>query len=100
MDFRAGLDMSFDDGTGQLVVGIGSVAAADITVAILDNAVGTNETTLSLTLPFLIAAVLPDLGEGIGAFPIPGFFGMSLQAVEVSRSGSFYSLFTNLTPAP
>jgi hypothetical protein len=100
MDFRAGLNMTFDDLSGQLVVGIGSVAASDITVGILKNAVGTNETTLSLTLPFLIAAVLPSLGDSLGAFPIPGFFGLALEGVEVSRSGSFYSLFTDLTPAP
>jgi hypothetical protein len=100
LDFRAGLNMSFDNGTGQLVVGIGSVAPADITVAVLDNAINTNETSLQLSLPFLIASVLPELGEGLGAFPIPGFFGLSLNAVEVSRSSSFYSLFTNLAPAP
>lgn len=100
LDFRAGLDMDFDDATGQLVVGIGSVAPADITLAVLDNPINTNETSLQLSLPFLIATVLPELGSGLGAFPIPSFFGLSLQAVEVSRSGSFYSLFTNLTPAP
>lgn len=100
MDFRAGLGMSFDDLTGQLVVGIGSVTAQDITIAILDNLLGTNETTLSLTLPFLIAAVLPELGESLGAFPIPSFFGLTLQGVEVSRSGSFYSLFADMNPSP
>ena len=100
LDFRAGLDMDFDDATGQLVVGIGSVAPADITLAVLDNTINTNEASLQLSLPFLIASVLPELGSGLGAFPIPSFFGLSLQAVEVSRSGSFYSLFTNLTPAP
>jgi hypothetical protein len=100
LDFRAGLDMAFDDLTGQLVVGIGSVTPQDITVAILTNLVGTNEAQLTLSLPYLIASVLPELGESLGAFPIPGFFGLSLQAVEVSRSGSFYSIFADLMPAP
>ena len=100
LDFRAGLDMDFDNATGQLVVGIGSVAPTDITLAVLDNPINTNEASLQLSLPFLIATVLPELGSGLGAFPIPSFFGLSLQAVEVSRSGSFYSLFTNLAPAP
>jgi hypothetical protein len=100
LDFRAGLNMTFDDLSGQLVVGIGSVAPADITVAVLENTIGTNETSLSLSLPFLIAGVLPELGSGLGAFPIPSFFGLSLEGVEVSRSSSFYSLFTDLAPAP
>ena len=92
--------MSFDDATGQLVVTIGSVTPQDITVAMLVNLVGTNEAQLTLSLPFLIASVLPELGESLGAFPIPGFFGLSLEAVEVSRSGAFYSIFADLTPAP
>lgn len=100
LDFRAGLNMSFDNLTGQLVVGIGSVTPQDITVAILENLVGTSETQLALSLPYLIASVLPELGESLGAFPIPGFFGLSLRAVEVSRSGAFYSIFSDLAPAP
>ena len=100
MDFRAGLNMSFDNATGQLQVGIGSVTPADITVGVLDNAIGTNETSLALALPNLIAPVLPSLGENLGAFPIPGFFGLELAGVEVSRNGAFFSLFTNLVPAP
>ena len=100
MDFRAGLDMSFDDATASLVVGIGSVAPEDITVALLVNAIGTDEETLTMSLPFLIASLLPELGENLGAFPIPSLLGLSLEGVEVSRSGAFYSLFTDLSPAP
>jgi hypothetical protein len=99
LDFRAGLDMGF--AAGQLSFSISEVAPTDITVAILDNALGTNETTLSLTLPFLISSVLPSLGDSLGAFPIPGFFGMALQGVDVRRLDSgFYALFTDLVPAP
>ena len=100
IDFRAGLNMTFDNATGQLQVGIGSVTPADITVGVLDNVIGTNETSLSLALPSLIAPVLPSLGENLGAFPIPSFFGLELQGVEVSRNGAFFSLFTNLVQAP
>ncbi|MCL4686381.1 hypothetical protein KJ059_16710 [Myxococcota bacterium] len=100
IDFRAGLTMTFDNLTGQLQVGIGSVAPQDITVGILDNPINTNETSLSMALPFLIAPVLPSLGDNLGAFPIPGFFGLALEGVEVSRSGPFFSLFADLVPAP
>lgn len=100
LDFRAGLDMDFDDVTASLVVGIGSVTAQDVDVAIVYNGINTNETTLALTLPSLVAALLPELGSNLGAFPIPSLLGLSLHGVEVSRSGAFYSLFTNLAPAP
>jgi hypothetical protein len=100
IDFRAGLTMTFDNLTGQLQVGIGSVAPADIKVGILDNFINTNEPSLALALPDLIAPVLPSLGDNLGAFPIPGFFGLALEGVEVSRSGAFFSLFTKLVPAP
>src|SRR5690606_885859 len=55
VDFRAGLNMTFDDETGSLVVGIGSVTPADITVGVLDNPVNTNEATLGIVLPGLLA---------------------------------------------
>ena len=98
VDFRAGLDMSFAD--GSLSFSIGSVAPADITVGILENAVHTNENVLGVALPFVLAEALPSLGAGLAAFPIPSFFGLELQGLEVSRNGQFYSLFANLRPAP
>jgi hypothetical protein len=100
MDFRAGLDMSFDDATGSLTVGIGSVAPADVTVSILKNPVHTNESQLQLVLPALIAFILPDLGQSLGSFPLPSFLGLGLQGVEVSRTGQFYSLYANLVQGP
>jgi hypothetical protein len=100
IDFRAGLNMSFDDLTGQLQIGIGSVTPADVVVAVIENSVGTNEASLALALPSLLAPALPSLGENLGAFPIPSFVGLELEGVEVSRSGSFFSLFTNLVSAP
>ncbi len=100
IDFRAGLDLTFDDLTGSLVASIGSVVSQDITVAILENPVGTNEATLGVVLPVVLALVLPDLGAGIGEFPLPEFLGLQLQGVEVSRNGEFLSLFADLTPVP
>jgi hypothetical protein len=100
MDFRAGLDMSFDDATGSLAVGIGSVAPADVTVSILKNPVHTNEAQLQVVLPSLIAFILPQLGQSLGSFPLPSFLGLDLQGVEVSRTGQFYSLYANLVQGP
>jgi len=98
IDFRAGLDMGFSG--GALSFSIGSVTPSDITVGILENLVNTNENVLGVALPFVLAQALPSLGAGLAAFPLPTFFGLQLQAVEVSRNGQFYTLFANLAPGP
>ncbi|MDJ0869925.1 MAG: hypothetical protein QNK03_27785, partial [Myxococcota bacterium] len=72
----------------------------DITVALLDNFVNTNEAVLQIVLPNLLALVLPDLAAGLGSFPLPEFLGLQLQGVEVSRNGQFYSLFADLVSVP
>jgi hypothetical protein len=56
--------------------------------------------TLQSALPPLLEPVLPTLGSGLGAFPLPSFLGLALQSVEVSRTGGFLTLYANLAPAP
>jgi len=96
IDARAGLDLSFDDATSSLAFTVGS--ATDIRIAFLKNNIGVNEAGVVAVLNFLLPRLLPSLGEGLGAFPLPEFFGLSLQAVEVGRTGQFYSLYANLVP--
>jgi hypothetical protein len=100
IDFRAGLDMSFDQVASSLTVSIGSVTPGDITVAILENPINTNEAQLQVILPTLLAQVLPDLGEGLGAFPIPAFLGLQIVNGNVSRTSQFYTLAADLAAAP
>jgi hypothetical protein len=100
VDFRAGLGMGFDSATHQLAFSIGSIAPADVTVAILGNNINTSEGPLLLGLPTLLSEQLPAIGAGLANFPIPSFFGLQLQGVEVSRNGAFYTLFANLVPGP
>ena len=97
-DFKAGLGLGFDEATGSLLFSLESVAAQDITVSILRNTLGTNETYLQFALPIALEPVLPTLGEGLGAFPLPEFLGLQLSLVELARNGQFYSLFTDLVP--
>jgi hypothetical protein len=100
IDFRAGLAMTFDQVNSQLSISIGSVTPADITIGVLENPVNTNEATLSIALPNLLAVVLPELGAGLGAFPIPEFLGLQMTSGNVTRTGQFYTLTADLTPAP
>ena len=76
-------------------------ATSDITVAVVQNTLGVNETALEQdVLPPLIATLVPSLAGGLGSFPLPEFFGLNLSGLEVTRSGEFLSLYVNLVPAP
>jgi cysteine-rich repeat protein len=98
-DADIGFDMEFVSG------GLGFVLSeplpGDITVAILDNPLGVDEATLeNVILPPLISLLLPDLAGSLASFPIPSFLDLELEGIEVSRTGTFLSLYADLEPAP
>lgn len=94
IDATAGLDLSFDSQTSQLVFEVGSIGGLQI--SFLRNLVNANEANVATVLNFLLPDLLPALGDGLGAFPLPEFFGLMLQGVEVTRNGQFYALYANL----
>jgi|GEM_PF-2896065 len=96
VDFAAGFELLVDPATGQLAPTVSSLDPGDVTVAILDNLVQTDEATLQAVLPLLLAQALPSLGASLGSFPIPTFLDLELDPVEVSKSGQFMSIFANL----
>jgi hypothetical protein len=99
-DARLGMDLAFlPDGSG-LSITLAPPAAADLTMSVIYNPLGVNETQLEAVLPGLIRTQIPDLAGALAGFPLPQFFGLSLGGVEVSRSGQFISLYANLTPVP
>jgi len=100
VDFRGGLDLAFDNVTGELVFSITSVDAQDITIGLTENAIGTDVTSVSATLQQLLPLVLPDLADALGSFPLPQFLGLDIQAVAVENNGEFVSIFADLVPAP
>ena len=87
------------DGSG-LAITLASRRRPTSTMAVIDNPLGANEAQLEAVLPALIRPLIPELAGALSGFPLPQFFGLSLQGVEVSRNGQFLSLFANLTPAP
>jgi hypothetical protein len=94
LDARAGLGLTFDSVNSELSFSVGSVT--DLTIAFLQNFISTNETALASALSFILPELLPALGDGLGAFPLPEFFGLSLDGVEVARQGQFLTLFADL----
>jgi hypothetical protein len=94
IDMRAGLGLTFDNLTSSLAFSVASVS--DLTIAFLVNNISTNEGALANALSFVLPDVLPALGDGLGGFPLPQFFGLSLEGIEVSRQGQFLTLFADL----
>jgi cysteine-rich repeat protein len=100
LDATLGMDLAFlPDGSG-LSITIAPPLAGDVTIAIIGNPLGVNEATVEAVLPAIITPLIPSLAGALSGFPLPQFFGLQLQGVEVSRNGQFMSLFANLTPAP
>jgi cysteine-rich repeat protein len=96
-DANLGMNMSFAPGG----LGVSLVPGGTTTVAILYNPLGVDETNLETNvLPPLVDALLPQLAGSLSSFPLPSFFGLQLDGVQVSKNGDFLSLFANLTPAP
>lgn len=94
IDLRAGLGLTFDNQTSALAFSVASVS--DLVISFIVNNISANEASLAQVLGFLLPDVLPALGDGLGSFPLPQFFGLSLEGVEVSRQGQFLTLFADL----
>jgi hypothetical protein len=51
-------------------------------------------------LPTILGPLLPGLADALGNLPLPEFFGLNLQGVDVSRAGQHMAIFANLVPGP
>ncbi|MEN8159273.1 MAG: hypothetical protein ABFS41_04280, partial [Myxococcota bacterium] len=100
LDFSAGLAIQFDPASNALAFSVQSIDSANLEIAVVQNLLLIPEATIQTALPPLIEPVLPTLGEGLGAFPLPTFLGLELQSVEIARTGSFLTLYANLAAAP
>jgi hypothetical protein len=100
IDFSAGLAIQFDPVENALAFSVQSVDSQNLTIAVIQNLLLIPEATIQSALPPLIEPILPSLGDGLGAFPLPDFLGLQLESVEVTRTGSFLTLYANLAPAP
>lgn len=100
LDARLGLNLSFlPDGSG-LAFSLSEPLASDLSIAIINNPLHTNTAQVETVLPALVRPLIPELAGALSGFPLPQFFGLSLQGVEVSRNGQFMSLFANMVPGP
>jgi hypothetical protein len=95
VDLPLGMDLAFD-GAG-LDISITAPDGEDVTIAILSNPLGVNESDVeNEILPGLIGPLVPSLAGALSGFPLPQFFGLEIQGVEVSRQGQFLSIYADL----
>ncbi len=95
LDLPLGMDLAFD-GMG-LNITIAAPEAGDVTIAILSNPLGVNESDVeNEILPGLIGPLVPSLAGALSGFPLPQFFGLSIDGVEVSRTGQFITIYADL----
>ncbi len=99
VDTTLGLNLAF--ASGALAFQLATPSADNVTVAVIENPLGVNVFTLENdVLPPLVAELVPDLAGSLASFPLPEFLGLTLQGVEVSRTGEFLSLYANLNTTP
>jgi cysteine-rich repeat protein len=99
VDARLGFDMAF--GSGAISLTITPPGPADLIIALVENPLSIDEAAVQSLLPAILGPLLPSLADALGSIPLPQFFGLQLQGVEVSRiSGGHMGIFANLAPPP
>ncbi len=96
LDASLGMDLAFN-GTGTgLAITIGEPDPSDLSITVVQNPLGVDEAQVEAVLPGIVTPLIPDLAGALSGFPLPQFFGLSIDGVDVSKNGDFLSLFANL----
>ena len=88
--------MTFNSAESALDLELTGPAPGDVTVALLINPLGADEADIATFVPTVLGLLLPQLEGALGSFPLPEFFGLTLNGVEVSRNGQYMTLFVDL----
>lgn len=100
VDAPLGFELAFDEAAGQLAPTITPPTGDQVTTRAHVNDIGTNEANIETVFSQLFPNFVSSLGASFGAFPLPSFLGLNLQVLEVARHGEYYTLYSNLNPAP
>ncbi len=100
LDVELGMDLAFlPDGSG-LAITIGEPEPSGISIAVTENPLGVDEAEVEAVLPGIVTPLIPSLAGALSGFPLPQFFGLNIDGVDVSKNGDFLSLFANFSVAP
>lgn len=98
VDARLGFNMAFN--AGEIALTITAPGPADLTIALLENPLSIDEAAVQSVVPAILGPLLPSLADALGSIPLPEFFGMQLQGVQVARIAGHMGIFANLVPTP
>ena len=100
IDTRFGLDLAFDPVTEQLAPVVSAPAPGDSVARVLSNAIGANESGVENSIVLILPSFFAAFGDAFGSFPLPTFFGLGVEVVEIESAGGLFKLYTNLVQAP
>ena len=97
LDFRTGVGMEM---TGDgLALTFDTPAAGDLDLTVTKNPNNIPPALIDAVFAQLTPQVFGAVQDVLPAFPLPGFAGLGLAPVEISRVGSGFVLFADLVPA-
>jgi hypothetical protein len=97
LDFRTGVGMEMT--AEGLAFTFDPPAAGDLDVTLIKNPNNIPPALIDAVFAQLTPEVFGAVQDVLPAFPLPGFAGLGLAPVEISRVGSGFVLFADLVPA-
>ena len=97
LDFRTGVGLELVD--GGLGFTFAPPAAGDLDVTVTQNPNHLPETLVTGVFAEVTPQVFASVQDVLPRFPLPGFAGLGLTPVEISRVGAGFALFADLVPA-
>lgn len=93
IDARAAFDLVFGEAGRELRVALTPPRPDEISVTVLDDALGVDAARLEANLPRVVSQFVNRLGPELGAFELPLLFGLQATGVEISRTGQYPCMF-------
>ena len=100
VDAPLGFALAYDPVAGQLAPTITPPPASAVAARVVSNSIGTNEPNIEALFPGLFPTFVGGVSESFGSFPLPAFFGLKLNVLEVARHGNHFALYANLDQVP
>ncbi|HEX5064677.1 MAG TPA: hypothetical protein VFY49_01060 [Myxococcota bacterium] len=99
LNLRMGIDLAMGD--GALVTQVRPPSTANISVAIVENAIGESEQRIQNLMPGLMAFFFPSFAaEAQQTVELPKLLGLSLEPKEVKLVGTCIGVFGDFAAAP
>lgn len=100
IDTRFGLDLTFDEVSAQLIPTVSPPTPTATLARVLTNKILTNESVVEAVLPGVVPLFFTAFGDVFGSFPLPTFFGLQIEVVEIAAAGGLFTLYANLNQTP